>query len=108
LTDENLMTVIQMDIREIMTLLVERKEAMERQSRDIDEAFHSIRSLNDAVLTMRMTTEKLEEMFQASKEYDVRTDNRLRKLEKDSHRMSWILTIATGIVCAAAVKFFVG
>ncbi|MDR1308286.1 MAG: hypothetical protein LBL95_00005, partial [Deltaproteobacteria bacterium] len=35
-------------------------------------------------------------------------NDRLRALEKTQNRMSWIFTVATTVVGAAAAKFFLG
>jgi hypothetical protein len=106
--DDTILTAMQLDIREIKTLLIERKEILEKHTVDIDKAFKAIRSVNESVLTQAMTIKKLEEFLQVSQESHKQIDERLANLEKFYHRMSWIGAAGMAVLGAAAVKFFVG
>jgi predicted nucleic acid-binding Zn-ribbon protein len=99
---------LQLDMRELKILLIERKEQLEKHTNDIDKAFESIHAINDVVIALSGTVAKLEEYIQTSRDAEKATEGRLRVLEKGFNRMSWIITIATMVVSAAIVKYFVG
>jgi chromosome segregation ATPase len=99
---------IQGDIQTIKALLKERKEMTDKYSIDLNRAFELIRELKTSVEILTVKIEKLEESILLNKTAEKSSDDRIRSIEKGYHRMSWIITIATAVVCAAAVKFFVG
>jgi uncharacterized coiled-coil protein SlyX len=99
---------IQLDIREIKTLLIGWQSLITKNALDIEEAFKAIRELSDTVTRQSMSIEKLEDYIKVQQEALRVNGERLQKLEKLVHRMSYLGPLGSAVIVAAAIKFFVG
>jgi uncharacterized coiled-coil DUF342 family protein len=106
--DETILTAMQLEIREIKTLLIERKEKLDKNAGDIGRSFDAIRKVNEVVLTQTMSIAQLEKCVQTIKDVAEKTEERLKKLEKWHSSMRWLSPFASAIITAAAIKFFTG
>jgi GTP1/Obg family GTP-binding protein len=102
------LTRVLMDIREIKVLLTERQKGVDKNAEDIAKAFTEIAAMAKLVSRQEGSTKKLEGDVSAILEVQRDIKDRLRALEKTQNRMSWIFTVATTVVGAAAAKFFLG
>jgi DNA repair ATPase RecN len=101
-------TRVLMDIREIKVLLTERQKGVEKNAEDIARAFVEIAAMAKLISRQEGSTKKLEGDVSAILEVQKDIKVRLQALEKTQNRMSWIFTVATTVVGAAAAKFFLG
>jgi hypothetical protein len=111
--DQNeLTTQIQLDIREITTLLKERKSTIEKNAVDIDKCFKGLRVLENDVTEINTDLTHMKSDIGKVLEGQADILIRLSAIEKDNHHTAVICKGALGlfgtIVAGAAVKFFLG
>jgi chromosome segregation ATPase len=109
---EDILLTLQLDVREIKTLIVERKSDIEKIEKDTDLNFSRIRHVETEVTNINKDIEHIKSELTSVLEGQQGITERLTSIEKANHKMLWVFNAAMGgfgtVLVAIAIKYFAG
>jgi small-conductance mechanosensitive channel len=106
---------IKLALVRIETLLNERSAAMAQNAHNIGEAFNKIRAMETDISATTLETHKfterltfLEDRLKALEQSNISLSHTVQGLKDTYIKMSIVFSIATAVITAGVVKFFVG
>jgi chromosome segregation ATPase len=115
MTPEEVINTLQLDLREIKTLLTERTESVKINAINISEAVKDIRTLERNLSDVDAETHKfgermsyLEQRMESLEKSNLTLGHTVQGLRDAQIKMSIISSLATAVLTAIVIKFVVG